>query len=178
MKQLENKWLLLDTNVLIEQSLHPQHPFWLDFERKRIQLNCQAIAVPEVQFELFRRVRSKKDEETLSSFLDEVRVLRIALPNPEAWQRATEIGQLYALAKLEGIGPIDCILASYLQYYAQNLYLATFNNRDFPVTLFDRHNILNFEIKNEIKALGIYSFSEEKFEHLTRRFLKAKSPKN
>ncbi len=177
MDQLKNKWLLLDANVVIEQSLHHEDPFWIAFEARLSELSCQAIVVPEIQFELFRRIRSSQDEENLLSFLDRLKISRLVLPNSGAWQRASRIGQLYALAKLDGISAIDCILAAYLQQHPKSLYLATFNNRDFPLNLFDRHHMLNFEIKNEIKVLGIYSFSEKKFGGLMERFEKAKSPK-
>src|SRR5690606_31490043 len=156
MEHLKNKWLLLDTNVLIEQFLNYDDSFWKCFEKDLAQLNCKLIITLEIHFELFRRMRSEQDHENFMGFLERVRVGVFALSNPEGWERATKIGQLYALAKWDGIGAIDCILASYLQHYAQNLYLATFNNRDFPVTLFDRHDMLNFEIKNEIKVLSIY----------------------
>ena len=175
MKQLKNKWLLLDTNAVIEQFLHPGDPFWINFAEEIKSLDCTTFITPEIKFELFRRVRSEADEKQLLSFLEDAEIQTVALSNTDCWMMATKIGQIYAINKLDGKETIDCLIATYLQRYNKSLYLATFNNKDFPIKLFDREVMLNFETDDNIKVLGIYHFSETKFSQLKINFKKSKA---
>jgi hypothetical protein len=65
------------------------------------------------------------------------------------------------------------LLAALLKKHVNNLYLATINNKDFSLKIFDRVMICNIEIGDEIRNIGIYKFSEEKYQKAEDNFQKS-----
>ncbi len=64
--------------------------------------------------------------------------------------------------------PTDFYLASALMKYASGskVYLLTKNHKDFPITLFDRADLVNIDGEHDVQTFGFYRFNQAKYENV------------
>lgn len=68
---------------------------------------------------------------------------------------------------------IDCLVAAQLMKYKNKLCLATIDNDDYPLFIFDRNKLITIDTEKEIINIGIYTFNEEKYKKCLDDFKKA-----
>jgi|WetSurMetagenome_2_1015567.scaffolds.fasta_scaffold17567_4 predicted nucleic acid-binding protein len=172
-EELKGKTILLDTNVIIEFAKYPSsfQGFFDDLINNRV-----VPAVDEsIKCEFLRKsntLEKRKKKEDFLDFLlgtDENRT-ELKITN-EIFSDATHLSNLFNFLNDKNNSSItDCLLAALLKKYENNLYLATINNKDFSIKIFDRVLICNIEIGDEIRNIGIYKFSKPKYETIVDRF--------
>lgn len=77
-------------------------------------------------------------------------------------KNAIKIANIYSARKLNNPSIIDCCIASYIEKYFDNLFLATLNHKHFPTYLFGRVYVWTIDAENDIFPIGIYKFNKEK----------------
>lgn len=173
-EELRNKTVLLDTNIIIEFARNPL--CFKGFFDELVDKEVIPAVDDSVKCEFLRKsntlAKLNEKKEFLNSLLgtDE---RRTELPvSNEIFLEATGLSNLFNfLNDKNNSAMADCLLAAQLKKYKGNLYLATMNNRDFPLKIFDRVDIYNIEIKDEIRNVGIYKFSEAKYGDISGRFM-------
>jgi|GEM_PF-735231 len=175
---LENKYLLLDTNMLI--SIAKNGDSFVDFFNDLEKYNVKSIIDYAVKFEFLRGAKTESDskhkEEYLDILLGENRAELVS--TNEIFENAREISNIYARKdqKLtKQISFADCLIAAQMKKYNENgsgdrLFLATIDNNDFPLFVFDRIKIYTVDFGTEIINVGIYRFNKEKYEVLKNGF--------
>ena len=93
----------------------------------------------------------------------------------EILDNAQELAVLYSNKDIKyarQISFVDCLVAAQLMKYKGNLFLATLDNSDYPLFIFDRLKILTIDIGKEILNIGIYAFNQSKYEMCEAGFAK------
>lgn len=173
---LQNKYILLDTNIIIYSAKYKIEfqSFFDSLKRYHIQTGIDSA----IQLEYLRSADTAQNLQKKYSFLkgllgDDPMVLPI---NEEIFIDARRISNMYFYLKLKSkqkISTVDCLLAAQLKKYKDTLLLATLNHSDFPTQLFDREAIFTVELPDSVLPVGIYSFSEQKYNNLVYRFSKS-----
>lgn len=177
MKQLENKYILLDTNVIIYsiKYLNEFKGFFEELEKYNISPGIDW----SVKLEFLRTSNTYEKLESKQRFLnlllgDKKNRMELHISN-ETFEDARNISILYNflnIKKKNNISLIDCLIAAQLKKYKNNLFLATTNNSDFPLKIFNRVKLYNVEVQDDIFNIGIYQFSEPKYNKEFSRFIK------
>jgi predicted nucleic acid-binding protein len=167
---LRGKYLLLDTNVLINYQKYP-----VQMERVHSKFDeFETIPVLDemVRFEYIRGAESPEEIKVLKIFLmilfklTTADVDQLQFPvNQETINTATDIANIYS-SRLKNLNApaIDCFLASQMKKYHKNLFLVTSDHKDFPSLLFDRIGIDTVDTGTDIINICFYKFSKEKFD--------------
>lgn len=176
MELLKNKYLLLDTNLLINIAKKGAAfaPFLNDLEK----LNVTSVIDRAIKFEFLRGCQNKEDLQGKEEYLDLLfGKKRFELPDGlKIFELATEISNFYTWKNnkfVKQISPIDCLIAAQMVNYnnghkENNLFLATSDNYDFP--LFDRLTIFTVDAGDKIVNIGIYGFNETSYNDIKKRF--------
>lgn len=166
---LENKYILLDTCVLIFV-LKNASLFKNIFDRFSDN-GCRFCMNDFVRLELIRGARNRieKDRiENLDSFLLCLQVVQ------EIYKVAEELSSLYnycsSVTGMKQISMVDIINASFLKKYSDDLFLFTLDNNDYPLEIFDRIEVGAIDSGKQILTWGIYRFNCVKFGEKARRF--------
>lgn len=167
---LENKFLLIDTNILIDYSKYPI--FFTSFIKNLRAYNVNLVVDQTVRFEFMRTANSTQKEETLKEFINFfLDKGKVELPiNDATVAEAIQIANIYAWKNTQKIELADCFLASAMRKFNEGssqprLYLATQNHKDFPKYIFKRVGIETIDIKQEnIINIGFYEFDNEAFK--------------
>lgn len=170
---LQDKFLLLDTNVLIYLTKYPR--FMAALLKRWEDAGIVLILDDLVKFEFLRKANSPEEEAQLKNFLQKIfkteagGIDKTQFPIvDEVIRLATEIANLYSWRlKNTRIQLPDCFLAGQMRKYnaaKDQLYLATANHKDFPPLLFDRIGIETVDTGEEILNIGFYKFNREKFK--------------
>ena len=176
--ELRNKHLLFDTNVLI--SVVKNTTCYNEFFNIIEELKIKSAIDCTIKFEFLRGASTKGDLEKKYSYLDillgEEDRLELFV-DKETFENAIEISNLYARKKpslTKQISFGDCLIAAQMKKYnnggSNNLFLATIDNNDFPLFLFDRISIHTIDTEEKIINVGIYSFNNDKYNELKRNF--------
>ncbi len=163
-KILENKFILLDSNVLIYAYDRPDllAPVF-DF----ISLSkCAPVYFPLIEFEFKRGdinddLRKKKQE-----LIDNLKMANMPLKSDDIFKNANAIANAYAVKKHDKASIVDCFIAAYIQKYKENLFLLTSNYRDFPEFLFDRLLVYPLDTGKDIHPLVFCSYNQDKAKKL------------
>lgn len=177
LEKIRNKHLLIDTNAII--SLIRFSDFYIDFFNQLEKYNVKSIIDYAIKFEFLRGSQTKRDYETKEKYLDillgENRSELIC--TNEIFENAREIANIYARkdSKLnKQISPTDCLVAAQMKKFnetiADRLFLATVDNHDFPLFVFDRISIFTIDTEKDIINMGIYGFNKRKYENLQKEF--------
>lgn len=170
LQEVENKFLLLDTNVIIDSSKFPDEyqGFYDELKRKKVS----AVLERTVQFEFLRGAQSKAQHEAFESHLqlliggDPV----ILQPDEETFKVARRISQIARSEEGRQLGLGDCLIGAQIKKYVESngmLYLATQNHKDFPVCIFERKATYLITTHNgNIKVVGIYTFNLDYFNKI------------
>jgi len=169
-EQLRRKFLLLDTNILINYSKYPKY-----MERVLEKFNeYETIPVLDemVRFEYIRGAASPDEIGALKEFL--MRLFHLTpsdVDKPhfpitqETITTATDIANLYSKSlKNLNAPPIDCFLTAQMKKFYERLFLVTSDHKDFPPLLFDRIGIETVDVGSEILNICFYKFNIEKYE--------------
>lgn len=179
MKKFEGKHLLIDTNLLIAISKYSRLRFFDDFLEELETLKIRSVIDEATLFEFIRGSKTQNHLNDKNKFLDFLLGgERWSLPIPkEVFLGAQKLATIYSnknqnLSKQ--ISFTDCLVASQLMKYKNNMYLATIDNNDFPQFIFDRDKVVTIDTEKEIINIGIYSFNEEKYKTCEENFSKSK----
>jgi hypothetical protein len=174
-EELKNKTILLDTNIIIEFAKCPSYfkGFFDDLKDSDV-----VSAVDEsIKCEFLRKsntIDKRGQKEKLLDLLLGIGEKRTELKiTNEIFVEATLLSNVFNFLNDKNSSSIvDCLLAAQLKKFGENLYLATMNNKDFPMKIFDRVCIFNIEMGDEIKNIGVYKFSKKRFDIALERFEK------
>lgn len=164
---LEGKFVLLDCNILI-YSVRYKNEFKPFYE----ELTGNNVKPAIDQFIKLEFLRSANTQALLKAKADFLNLFlganenRLTIPlDSEILVDASRFSNLYNYLNLkkQNVSVGDCIIAADLKKYSHSLVLATANNSDFPLKLFDRLLIKTIEAGEQIINVGFYTFSETKF---------------
>lgn len=178
LEAIKNKYLLLDTCLLIA-TVRDEDSFSDFFEQ--IKLNNISLAMDStIEFEFLRSSNTMEALQVKAGWLSKffgAKVDRFNLPvTIVQYEDARKIANLYSFSDSKNsskISAADCLIAAQLKKYEGNLFLATLNNCDFPLSIFNRREIITIDSEKQIFNVGIYSFSAEKYLKQAKRFVKA-----
>lgn len=182
MQKFKGKHILLDTNILIALLRHQSSLLFDDFLRSLESLNLKSVVEEATLFEFRRGSRRQSDLDTKNAFLDFLqggennRMILPSSTSKEILENAQKLALLYShkhapLSKQ--ISFVDCLVAAQLMKYGKNICLATTDNNDYPLFIFDRDVVLTFDSGDEIINIGIYTFNQKKFDQCERDFKRA-----
>jgi rRNA-processing protein FCF1 len=183
MERFKKKWILIDTNLLISISRYSELGFFDEFLRQLEELKIIPVIEQATLFEFRRGSRHKGDLEAKKNFLEILlgeEKNRYVLPSStskEILTNAEELAILYSnknpnLSKQ--VSFVDCLVGAQLMKYKENLCLATLDNGDYPLFIFDRVKLITIDAQKEIINIGIYIFNEEKYTKCKDDFEKTK----
>lgn len=170
---LRDKYLLLDTNVLIYLTKYP--PLMAGLLKAWEDAGITPILDDLVKFEFLRKAICPSEEIELKNFLQtifkcsSVDIEKTQFPiTDEIIKLSTGIANLYSwrLRNLH-VELSDCFLAGEMRKYNQHhdqLFLATANHKHFPSLIFNRVGIEPVDAGDEIFTIGFYQFDRGKFE--------------
>lgn len=170
---LKNKWLFVDTNFLIKFLEFPD--FFKPLLNQLENLNAMLMIDYGVEFEFLRSSQCRTNLEKKKALLNSLISFRLQ-PNKQFFLDATELSNFYANKNRNLISQIsfqDCLNGSYLKKYKNNLFLATLDNNDYPLFIFDRLYVQAIDVLKDVLTFGIYRFNEEKYEQASADFVRA-----
>jgi predicted nucleic acid-binding protein len=175
-ERLQNKYAILDTNVLIYGATYSEKfaPFFNVLE----QYHVKSITSDAIIFEFLRGAQVREHLEVKIRYLKLLLGEHITkLPiNPEIFETARKISNIYSnkdISTTKQISIVDCIIAAQLKKYNESreqLFLITTDNKDYPLSIFDRIGIYTIDADKEILNLGIYCWSAANYDSLVSRF--------
>ncbi len=179
LKDLKNKYLILDTNIIINGVEHKDRlfPFFDELREHNI-----APVISDVI--LYEFLCGSKEPDHLKKKINFIELLlggknhknRISLPiDHKIFETARKIQNVYGSRGVSSkqIGIVDSIIAAQMQRFSKGeseiIFLATCDNNDFPL-IFDRIGIKTYDLGKEILNIGIYSFNQKKYTTLVEGF--------
>lgn len=173
----------MDTNLLIAISKYSAFGFFDNFLKELEDLKIKAVIEEATLFEFKRGSRKQAHLDDKNKFLDlllgakENQMVLQSSTSKEILDNALKLAILYSnknpnLAKQ--ISFVDCLVGAQLVKYKSNLSLATVDNNDYPLFIFNREKLVTIDTKKEIINVGIYTFNEVKYEKCQEDFKKAK----
>ncbi len=180
-KQLKDRHLLLDTNLLIKSKDYTGDGYFDEFFGMLENLNVKSVIEEATRFEFLRGSKSKAHlhakEEYLNLLLGKAKERQMILPlSDDILKNARMLANIYSNKNgslSRQISATDCLIAAQLMKYEQSLLLATLDNDDFPLFIFDRIGIHTIDAGKEILNIGIYKFNSGKFSKCKNDFEKA-----
>lgn len=161
------KWLLFDTCIIksVYNKQHPQLIGFLDLLNKTYDSYINKYCY----LEFIRIAREPHEKVKIETFLErDFEILR----NPkDLFANCKEIYPLYSrfnLGKTQ-ISIVDIINLTFLSRY-EDLYLITFDHKDYPIQLLDRVEIGHIDLGTDIQTWAIYKFNKHKFLHEYKSF--------
>lgn len=178
MEQFKKKWILLDTNLLIEILKDDQQYHFKDFLSELRTLEIVPVIDRSVLFEFRRGSRTRSHLNKKNCFLEvllgakEKRYYLRSSASEKIVRFAEELAILYSHndSKNSRISFTDCLVAAQLMMYKDNMCLATLDNNDFPLVVFDRTKVITIDTGQKILTIGIYSFNTSKYKACKRAF--------
>lgn len=177
---LKNKFLLLDTNILIDSVKYPDE-FKTFFDLVNSN-EVKSVVDYTITFEFLRYANSTKESKDYNLFLDKIfgaKKNQIALlPRPEIFKIAENIALIANRTDNNKIGLADCLIGAQLAKYTDGLlFLATQNHSDFPVCIYDLLYKHDMRLTNgKIKVVGIYQLNRNKYKELAKELLLDSDP--
>jgi len=178
MKKFEGKHLLMDTNLLISISKHSESDFFNDFLKELESFKIKSVIDETIVFEFTRGSKTPRQLEDKNKFIE-------FLLGGEKWSLPIKTDVLENAKKLAilyntrgknlstQISFVDCLIGAQLMKYKDNMYLATIDNNDYPLFIFNREKVVTIDTGKEIINIGIYSFNEEKYRICEDHFNKS-----
>lgn len=173
MKSLKNKHILLDTNILINAAKYKEH--FKSFFEELADNEVQSVIDYGIKFEFLRSSNTQERREDKKRYLD----LILGKDRMELFvdsgmiDSAIELANIYS-RKIKGANKqfsfTDCVIAAQMKKYQKSLYLATLDNDDFPLCIFDRVEIYTIDTNDKILNIGIYLFNKLKFQKCIKEF--------
>lgn len=178
LKSILGKYILLDTNVLIDSAKFPEDfSIFYNFLQEN---NIISILDPTIRLEFIRGAQTRKDKELFEVFLNEtVGSDRIELkPSEKIFGIAENIALITAQVNNAKMDLGDCLIAAQMASIKTDLLIATQNHQDFPAALFDRLHVEIIPVSEtgKIKTVGIYKMNKGNYEILSRKILNDNDP--
>src|SRR5690606_1587006 len=148
-KQLKSRHLLLDTNILIKSKDYTADGYFDEFFSLLEGLNVKSVIEEATRFEFLRGSRNKSQLQAKEDYLNillggsKQRGMILPLSN-EILMNSKLLANIYSNKQAslsKQISITDCLIAAQLMKYGENLLLATLDNNDFPLFIFDRIHI-------------------------------------
>lgn len=171
MEKLKDKWILLDTNLIIYSSKHLREfkPFFLDLKKHNV-VPC----IDEcINLEYLRTSNNNLSLNKKSSYLNALlgKDMTILPINSTTLKDARRLSILNSsFNNVKDMGFADSMIAAQLKKHGNRISLATCNNKHFTTKLFNRILVETIEVNDEIFTVGFYEFSEEKYNNLAKQF--------
>ena len=158
---LKNKFLLLDTGVIIRGFEHfEEFEIFFNFLK---QADCGLVYFPFIEFEFVRGAYDPHLRERKQEFLHALAMTKMPFRSETTLMPDTiKIANAYTARKLNSPALTDCCIAAYLKNFSKNLLFVTVNHKYFPTFLFDRIFIYPIDTQKDIFPLGFYQYSEIK----------------
>jgi predicted nucleic acid-binding protein len=159
---LENRHVLLDTNVLINYSKAKGGltPFFeLLGEHK-----CPVAINDAVYFEFIRVAKTKTELGQLQQIVKQFLVLPTSKANIES---ATEISMLCSAKEnnhATRTSFVDNLLGAQLKKYGDKIILATSDFEDFPLHMYERMHVKAYDLGKNVITIGFIGFDQAKWE--------------
>jgi predicted nucleic acid-binding protein len=173
MERLKHKHILLDTNILINAAKCKDGfaPFFKILSHNDVQ----SVIDYGIKFEFLRTSNTEERREIKNRYLDLIlgKNRMELFVNSEIIDSAIEIANIYSRKTKNAnkqFSFTDCTIVAQMKKYQSSLYLATLDNNDFPIYLMDRIYTHTIDNKQEILNVGIYSFSESKYQQCIEEF--------
>lgn len=177
-KILENKFLLVDTNVLIHSSKNIEL-YQEKFFDKIFASNVSIVVNDLIRIELLRYAKTKSERQKIEELLkflmkQGLKDFQIQI-DPDVIDKSIKIANIYQnkLKSIKTIEVVDCIIAAQIVKYSEKkkesqLFLATENHSDFPLLFFDRVGIETIDTiaadPGSIHNIGFYSFNSDRYK--------------
>lgn len=156
-EELQYKWLLIDTNFLINASKTPLA--YAPIIAKIKSMHSLMVATPMVKVEFLCGANNARQQRTFEKYFNAT--VESLLP-PDATINELALDKL--LPTYMG-GPrtksfvTDLFLGATLMKYDDNLMLLTANHKDFPTDIYERVSILHVTDSISITSYAFYKFS-------------------
>lgn len=153
---LENKHLLLDTNVFIDSFAIDRTAEFVQFFNKLKANNTTLITIEGVCFEFLKGSKNDTVYNKKNAHIDDI----IDAKLPSFRENSSIITDLIKLYSSDGgnVEIIDYLLGANLIKYKKNLFLMTRNIADFPQHIFPLKSTVSFGSGKTIFTYGIYTF--------------------
>ena len=175
LEKIRNKYILIDTNIIIESVKHTNDFAGFYDELKRNNIRSGIDYAIKLEFLRSSNVfyHLKKKEEFLSLFFGSDRDRMELNILKETFIDARRISNLYYFLNIgRNVSVIDFLIMAQLKRYKNSgLFLATIDNKDFSTKIFDRMGIYIIDVADRIYNIGIYQFSNKKYNGFVKRFL-------
>ncbi|MEI7579055.1 MAG: hypothetical protein WCJ58_03365 [bacterium] len=159
---LKEKFILLDTNILISSSKHLKE--FTDLFSFFSTNDCAVGTMDLLRFEYLRDAVTQENKTERELYLNRFSDFEINFASKYI-KDCTQIGQIYSRynkTSHQKISFIDCAISSILKNFHARLYLLTINHDDFPLILHDRIKVFTLDCGNEILNPALYSFNLNK----------------
>lgn len=167
--QIQDKFILLDTNVIIDSTKFPEE--FGSFYKLLSDRSVTPILDHTTRLEFVRSAKTKSDKQNYENFLNLIFSNdRIEMPpSLKLFGIAENISLIVSRMENNSIELGDSLISAQLANgKSQNLFLATENHQDFPSCLFERLHLEIVYLPNgKIKTVGIYKFLKENYEKLS-----------
>lgn len=149
---LKNKHILLDTNIFIDATKHPND--FTDFFNTLKDEDIIVATIDCVKIEFLRGAPNEEKYKEKEAYFNNITKfilptdLEVIANSYELIKKYKEQGGTVAIA--------DLYLGANLMKYKSNLYLLSKNTTELPVTIFDLEFIINYPLNKGIFTYGVY----------------------
>lgn len=155
-KKIGRKWVLLDTNIIIEGFQNPDE--FIEFHKELVEAACAPVYIPMIEFEFLRGAFDPKIKAKRKEFLEEVAQKYPTRSDSGLTESAIEIANAYEARKGPKPELVDCHVAALLRMFPGRLFLATLNHQDYPTFLFNPLYVFPVVTKKRLLTVGIYEW--------------------
>lgn len=159
LQKLKDKWVILDTNFILNASRYPNKYNLVLEELKSV--NIEITSLNFILLEIYKgsdiRAHFTEKKELIDDLIDAI------LPINSLHENANLILFAYR-KKAQHLSITDLYIASALKTYSKELFLITENLKDFPGDLFTWNGYINVPKISELNTYGIVSYNEELYQ--------------
>ena len=170
-KQLEHKWLLLDTCFVINAIKYADcfSELLSDFSKN----NCTLAISQVVKCEYLRSAKDSVDLQNLEKHLEDFDIIPV---NPKIYDSINEIWPLYrrcnSINSNKQVSLADVYNSALLRQYGQKLSLLTMDYNDYPLELHKRSSYGVIDVGKQLINWSAYEWREDNYEKIVRKFKK------
>jgi len=167
---LKNRFVLLDTNILIDSAKYPVE--FKSFYDLLSNNNVKSVFDYTVNFEFLSHATSLKESKDYHLFLDHTfgaKKNQLQLPtSSQLFKVAQNISLIANRMDNNKISLADCLIGAQMAQYSDgSLFLATQNHSDFPACIYDLLFKQIIRLKNgKIKLIGFYKLNKDRYTSL------------
>lgn len=150
---LKYRHLLLDTNVFIDASKHPED--FADFFNTLKDSDITVTTIDCVKIEFLRGASDDREYKEKEDYLNSI--TEMILPtDTEVIKNSYELVKKY---RQQGgtIAFTDFYLGANLMKFRSNIYLLSKNTTELPLTIFNLKYIINYPLNKGIFTYGVYT---------------------